>query len=180
MTEIALAIRTLVALVFLSAALGKLRNRLAFQGVVANYQLLPESIVPLFTLLLPPLEAIVAATLLFAPTPWPEASAATLLILFAAAIAINLQRGRRHIDCGCFQAAHKQTLSWVLVARNGGLALALALPATLSEHPLSAAGAAEALLTGTVLFVLLQTLNVLWSVVPTWRQPRPVTSGAEK
>jgi hypothetical protein len=181
MNEIALAIRVLVALVFLTAALGKFRHRLVFQGVVANYRLMPEIAVPAFALVLPPVEATVAVALLFAPSSsWPAVSAAVLLILFAVAMAINIRRGRRHIDCGCFQSALKQTLSWTLVARNAGLALLLAVPAVVSAGALSQLSAAEALLTGTVLFVLLQSLNILWSVVPAWRQRRAVTTGAEK
>jgi Methylamine utilisation protein MauE len=180
MSEIALAIRTLVALVFLTAALGKLRHRLAFQGVVANYRLLPDIAVTAFALMLPPVEAAVAAALLFSTSPWPAVIAAVLLILFAAAMGINIRRGRRHIDCGCFQSALKQTLSWILVARNVGLALLLAAPAAVPEGALSELGAAEALLTGAVLFILLQSMNVLWSVVPAWRRRRTVSAGAEK
>jgi Methylamine utilisation protein MauE len=180
LNEIAFAIRVLVALVFLTAALGKIRHRLAFQGVVANYRLMPQIAVPAIALLLPPVEVTVAAALLFAPSFWPEACAAILLILFAAAMAINIWRGRRHIDCGCFQSALKQTLSWTLVARNAALALLLAVPAAIAGSALPALDAAEALLMGTVLFVLLQSLNILWSVVPAWRLPRAVTTGAEK
>src|SRR5712671_7879579 len=126
MNEIALAIRVLVTLVFLSAAFGKARHRLAFQGVVVNYRLMPEVAAPAFALLLPLVEAAVAAGMWFAPRPWPEVGGAGLLILFAAAMSINIGRGRRHIDCGCFQSAFKQTLSWTLVARNVGLAVLLA------------------------------------------------------
>ena len=181
MNEIALAIRVLVALVFLTAEVGKLRHRVVFQGVVANYRLLPQIAVPAFALLLPPVEIAVAAGLLFAPSSWSAVCAAALLILFAVAMAINIQRGRRHIDCGCFQGALKQTLSWILVARNAGLTLLLAVPATVAAGALAPSGAAEALLAGTVLFVLLQSMNVLWSVVPAWRQHRAaVTTGAEK
>src|ERR1700692_3468547 len=104
MNEIALAIRVLLALVFLTAALGKVRHRLAFQGVVANYRLMPEFAVPAFALLLPLVEAAVAGGLLVASPSWPEVSAAILLMLFAAAMGINIWRGRRHIDCGCFQS----------------------------------------------------------------------------
>lgn len=180
MNEIALAIRVLVALVFLSAALGKTRHRLAFQGVVANYRLLPEFAVATFALLLPLVEAAVAAALLFAPPSWPAVSAAILLVLFAAAMAINISRGRRHIDCGCFQSALKQTLSWTLVGRNVGLALLLAVPATVAEAALPEPGAIEALLAGTVLFVLLQSMNILWSVVPAWRQRGTLATGDGK
>jgi hypothetical protein len=48
--------------------------------------------------------------------------------MFAIAIAINVARGRKAIDCGCFRTGYKQPLSWLLVARNvllasGGLVL---------------------------------------------------------
>jgi uncharacterized membrane protein YphA (DoxX/SURF4 family) len=180
MNEIALAIRVLLALVFLTAALGKVRHRLAFQGVVANYRLIPDFAVPAFALLLPLVEAAVAGGLLVASPSWPEVSAAILLMLFAAAMGINIWRGRRHIDCGCFQSALKQTLSWTLVARNTGLALLLALPAAVPEGALPESGAAEALLTGTVLFVLLQSMNILWSVVPAWRLRAAIATGDRK
>jgi Methylamine utilisation protein MauE len=180
MNEIALAIRVLVALVFLSAAFGKARHRLAFQEVVVNYRLIPEIAVPAFALLLPLLEATVAAGLLVAPPPWPEISCAALLMLVAAAMGINIVRGRRHIDCGCFQSALKQTLSWTLVARNSGLAVLLGVPAAVPDGALPESRVAEALMMGTVLFVLLQSLNILWSVVPAWRLRRAITTGADK
>lgn len=180
MSEIALAVRVLVALVFLTAAFGKLRHPVELQGVVANYRLLPEWAVPLFTLSLPPIEAIVAVALLFDTTRWPEICAALLLTLFAFAMGINLRRGRRLIDCGCFQAALRQTLSWTLVARNLGLAVLLAIPVAVPPAVSSPAGAAQALLTGTVSFLLLQSLNVLWSTVPAWPRRSAITTGAEK
>jgi uncharacterized membrane protein YphA (DoxX/SURF4 family) len=180
MNEIALAIRVLLALVFLTAALGKVRHRLAFQGVVANYRLIPDFAVPAFALLLPLVEAAVAGGLLVASPSWPEVTAAILLMLFAAAMGINIWRGRRHIDCGCFQSALKQTLSWTLVARNTGLALLLALPAAVPQGALPESAAAEALLTGAVLFVLLQSMNILWSVVPAWRLRAAIATGDRK
>jgi hypothetical protein len=179
MNEIALAVRILMALVFMTAAIGKIRHRLAFQGVAANYRLLPGIVVPAFAWLLPPAEAAVAGGLLFIRAPWPEAGAAALLLLFAAAMAINLLRGRRNIDCGCFQSALKQTLKWTLVARNLGLALLLAVPALVREGVPGTSGAVEALLLGAVLFVLLQSLNILWSVVPAWRLRGTLTPGVE-
>ena len=180
MLEVALAVRTLLALVFLTAGIGKFRNMLVFQGVVVNYRLLPEKWAAPFALGLPVVEIIVAAGLLFAPSSWVDGSAAFLLLLFAGAMAINIRRGRRHIDCGCFQSAHRQTLNGVLVARNVGLAGLLAVPALAPVGRLSPLGAAEALATGTVLFVLLQSLNVLWSVTPSWRRRAGVTTGADK
>jgi len=179
MNEFALAVRCLVALIFLTSALGKVRHRLAFEGVVANYRLLPEFAVPAFALLLAPVETAVGGALLFAPSPWPEVCGGALLMVFAGAMAINIARGRRHIDCGCFQSALKQTLSWTLVARNVGLSLLLAVPAAVPGEALEEPAVIESLLIGTILFVLLQSMNILWSVVPAWRA-RAVITGARK
>ena len=48
-----------------------------------------------------------------------------MLVVFAAAMAINLNRGRTDLECGCGTAAIGQHLQWRLVARNGGLACIL-------------------------------------------------------
>lgn len=56
-----------------------------------------------------------------------------LLGLYTVAIAFNLARGRRDIDCGCSGPALRQTLSGSLLWRNGVLMLlALCLTAPLS------------------------------------------------
>jgi len=180
MSEISFTIRALVGLVFLTAAWGKSRHRLEFQGVVANYRLLPDILVLPFALVLPPLEGVVGLVL---PTglfsPWAEAAAAALLALFAIAMAVNIGRGRTEIDCGCFQSALKQTLSWTLVARNAVLVLALGVAALPAARPLPW-GLAEGLLAGAVAFLLLQSLTILWSVRPAWRQAHAHHGGAGK
>jgi hypothetical protein len=167
-----IAIRTLIALVFLSAATAKMRNWPIFQGVVANYRLLPQILVGPVTYGLPPAEAAIGATL---PTgllaPWAEAAAALLLILFAVAMGINLMRGRRHIDCGCFQGTLKQTLRWTLVSRNALLALLLAAAATAPSGRPGGWTVVTGLLAGGALFIVLQSLNALWAIIPAVRRP---------
>ena len=168
MSEISIAIRALVGLIFLTAAWGKLRHRLEFQGVVANYRLLPDPLVVPFAVILPPVEAVVGLVL---PTgllsPWVDGVAGALLALFAVAMAVNIRRGRADIDCGCFQSTLKQTLSWTLVARNAALVLALGL-ASLPAGAVAVWGQAEGLFAGAAMFVMLQSLNILWSVRPAW------------
>jgi hypothetical protein len=166
-----IAIRTLIALVFLSAAIGKMRSWPIFQGVVANYRLLPQVLVGPVTYALPPAEAAIGAIL---PTgllaPWAEGAAALLLAAFAVAIGINLLRGRRHIDCGCFQSTLKQPLRWTLVSRNVLLALLAAAAAAPSGRP-DGWTLVNGLLAGGALFVVLQSLNALWAVIPAVRRP---------
>jgi hypothetical protein len=161
-----IAIRTLIALVFMNAAIGKMRNWPIFQGIVANYRLLPQFLVGPVTYVLPPAEAAIGAILatgLFAP--WAEAAAALLLGVFAVAMGINLLRGRRHIDCGCFQSTLKQPLSWTLVSRNALLALLLVAAGAAPSGRSDAWALVNGLLAGGALFVVLQSLNALWAII---------------
>ena len=68
----------------------------------------------------------------------------TLLLLYSAALAMNILRGRKQLDCGCGGAT--QGLGWGLVVRNLTL-VAIAAPAlepqasrTAEEWALAAAG----------------------------------------
>ena len=58
-------------------------------------------------------------------------TAAGLMALYAAAIGINLWRGRRDIDCGCAGPDQAQPLRPVLLLRNSAL-VGLALLASVS------------------------------------------------
>ena len=153
--------RVCVGLVFLLAAAQKARHWRIFFGVVANYRLLPRAAVAPVAALLPPLEMIVALLLLSAQQlPWALPGAGALLLLFAGAMAINLSRGRAHIDCGCGQSFLKQTLSWTLVARNMVLA-ALLLPSLAPIGPLTLSAALTGAGAGLGFFLLYLLLNTI-------------------
>jgi uncharacterized membrane protein YphA (DoxX/SURF4 family) len=175
----ALAIRTLVSLVFLTAAYGKLRHWAPFQGIVANYRFLPDAMVVPAARLIPPAELWVGAALLLGLAfPWAELCAAALLLLFALAMGVNLRRGRPHIDCGCFQSALKQTLSWTLVMRNVFLALLMGAALLSNDVPDDPLTRVNGYLAGAVLFIILQALGNLWSISPAWRQTPRRRAGA--
>lgn len=115
----------LLAVIFGSAGPAKLLARDEFAGVIANYRLLPGLLVAPFAVALPTLEIAAALGLLVPATRAPAALlAAGLLFLFAAAMAINLVRGRRDIDCGCAIGRLRERIGWPLVARNLLLAAA--------------------------------------------------------
>lgn len=91
-----------LGLVLAAAAIPKLRHPDEFQGVVTNYRLLPSFMVTPFARLLPWVELACAVALQMTPVRELAAwVAAGLFIMFALAIAINVGRGRTHIDCGC-------------------------------------------------------------------------------
>lgn len=132
-----LSAAALLVLVFGTAVVSKLPTLPEFEGVVGNYRLLPGWAVPAAARLLVAVEALTVVLLLVpAWRAWGAAAALALLVLFAAAMAVNLRRGRVEIDCGCFRATHRQRLSWWLVGRNAALGLcAAALWLPLSRVP---------------------------------------------
>lgn len=137
-------LRAALALLFAAAALHKLRDLHAFRVALGDYQLVPW---PLTGLVAPGLVLAESATtgLLLSPwaRPWGFSAAALLLALYTAAMAVNLLRGRRDIDCGCFGPALRLELGPGLLARNAVL-IAGALAGLLPASP-RALGAQDAL-----------------------------------
>jgi uncharacterized membrane protein YphA (DoxX/SURF4 family) len=129
---IQVSLRAGLAFLFLWAVLHKLRDLAGFRAVVRNYRIVPESWLDSLSSAVIVMEICVSLGLV---VPWwapgAAAAAALLLLAYTTAIALNLARGRRDIDCGCAGLASSQPLGIALVARNlvlVGLALASALP----------------------------------------------------
>lgn len=157
--------RVCVGLVFLLAAVQKAQSWRLLPGVIANYRLLPGWMVSPAAGLLPLMEMALAISLLSAQLrPWPEFAAIALLMLFAAAMAINVRRGRTHIDCGCGQDFLAQHLGWALVGRNCVLA-ALLLPSLVATAPVPMAAALSGVAAGLGFFLLYLLFN-LFSALP--------------
>lgn len=129
---VAAILRGGLGVVLLTASAHKLRDIPAFRAAVAEYRLLPEAVAGLAAVLLVLVEVGAALALLVPIDARPAAAlAAALLALYTSAIAINLARGRRDLDCGCAGPARRQPIGGALVARNLVLlaaALACALP----------------------------------------------------
>jgi len=127
-----LVLRGLLSAILGWAAWHKLRDVGAFRAAVEAYELAP----PLWAV--PIGAALIAAELAIAVGLWlprvgsaAAMAAAALLLLYGTAIAINLARGRRDLDCGCAGPAGELPISSALVARNlvlAALAAASALP----------------------------------------------------
>jgi hypothetical protein len=122
---IEISIRLALALLFAGAAWHKASNLHRFEAVVRGYHLLPAPWLPAASRLLPLVEAVLALGLVYGPSGLVAAcGAATLLLIYAAAIAVNIVRGQRDIDCGCFASSSRAPLSPGLVGRNLGLTAA--------------------------------------------------------
>lgn len=124
-------LRLALAALLAAAALHKLRAPRRFRAVLEGYALLPAGLLAPAAWGVPALEGGLAAALLHPALAAPAAAgAAGLLALYAAAIAVNLGRGRRALDCGCLgPAAAGAGLHGGLVARNAVLVAAAGLAA---------------------------------------------------
>ncbi len=134
-----LAARCLIVCVFLRAGFAKVTDLADFRSAVANYRLLPPALVPAVALTLPFAELMAAVLLAIGILPGIVSGLLALLLLcFAAAIGINLARGRS-FDCGCAGSAPR-TINWTHVGSNVGLAalavaVAIAPPGSLALWP---------------------------------------------
>lgn len=150
-----------VALLFAVAGIDKLRHRDLLPGVIANYRLLPDTLVAPAAALLPGVELLVASGLLLGFAPVAPLAAIALLLVFAGAMAINIGRGRRHIDCGCGHAGLRQQLGWSQVARNVVMATALLPAMAAGRADLGIADAALGAAAGVAFYLLLLMFSAL-------------------
>ena len=133
-----LTVRAVLALLFLGAASHKVGDLARFRASVAAYRVLPPVLVSPTALLLVGAELTVAGALAL---PFTRAAglagAAALLVVYAAAVGVNLARGRWDLDCGCTGPAARRPISGWLVGRNAILAaFAIAGLAPVRPRPL--------------------------------------------
>jgi methylamine utilization protein MauE len=134
------ALSIAIGLVLVAAAFDKLRDWPAFRAAVANYRLLPSTLVVPFSLILPLVEA---------------AAGIGLLVEATLGIATNVVRGRVDIDCGCGGVEGRQRLSWALVMRNAVLVVLLGVGAAVDSPPLFEATLGVTLVVSALAFVAL-------------------------
>src|SRR5579862_9483977 len=108
-----------MALLFGAAAVHKLRDLRLFDEIFAAYDVLPFITRWRLARLLPVVEMAVAAGALLAATRRVAVVLAALLLLtYAAAITLNLYRGKRDLACGCGGPDEGRTIAPWMVGRN--------------------------------------------------------------
>jgi uncharacterized membrane protein YphA (DoxX/SURF4 family) len=126
-------LRVSLALLFTFSAWHKLRDLAGFRETLRDYRLLPDLLVSSTAGIVVAIEALTSLALCTpAAASMGAAMAASMLVVYSTAIAVNLVRGRRSIDCGCLGPASDQSISPALLSRNAILvagALAAMLPA---------------------------------------------------
>jgi Methylamine utilisation protein MauE len=117
-----------VALLFASAGVHKLRDLGRFNEIFSAYGLVPEFTRVRISWLVPILELSVAAGLIIQGSrPYAAALGMLMLTAYAAAIAVNLRRGRRDLACGCGGPDERRPIAAWMVWRNLLIALSAAV-----------------------------------------------------
>jgi hypothetical protein len=169
---IAWSLRLGLALLFAAAAWHKVTDRRRFEATVSAYELLPTRAASMFSRVVPLAEGSIAVGLVYPTTVSAAAVAASsMLLLYTGAIAINLARGRREIDCGCLASRSVTPLDGALIARNAGLIAAtcgILLPVRM--RPL-------VWVDGLTLLTALTTLVLLWATAQRLLQIGPALRG---
>jgi hypothetical protein len=112
------------------SALQKLEARWEFFQILTAYRVLPESWAPAAARGLPAAELLIALGLLIPVSRRAACGAAAgLLLLYGCAIAVNLARGRRDLDCGCGLASGPRTIAGWMLMRNAIMACAVLIVA---------------------------------------------------
>jgi hypothetical protein len=119
-----------IALLLASAAAHKLRDLARFTAVFAAYHVLPEAPARRVAWIIPCIELGIALALCWEPSRCAAlVSAIAMLIAYASAMAVNLRRGRRDLDCGCGTARSRRPIADWMVWRNLLLASVLGIAA---------------------------------------------------
>lgn len=144
-------ITVFMCLLFARAAWHKIAEFAEFTGFVADYKLVPEQLVKLVSVAVVGAEVL---AVLLQLVPGGQAYGLVLgiaiLSLYAAAMSINILRGRTSIECGCGGAV--QPLSWSLVWRNTVLMTMSLTAVATAPYSLDAGGAVAALACGFTLW----------------------------
>ena len=155
------------ATIFLGSAAMKFWQPMEFRGAVENYRLVPEAMAGALAWIVPALELAGALGLMVAATRAAALLLLSLIAGFTGAIALNLVRGRRDLDCGCFGPLLRQPISGWLLARNGVIALLVIIAvAPIDRRPLAPLDYATIASATAALVFLYGAANYLLATAP--------------
>jgi len=172
--------RVLLAAVFVTAGLAKLRDRRGTNSALEGFGV-PSAAIPAAAILLPLAELATAAALVPKPSAqWGGLAALILLLAFTGGIANAMIRGRAP-DCNCFGQLHSEPVGWRTLLRNVALAVPAALVTIEGPGPSVTAwvgdrsGAELAAIAGFIAAALLGALA--WRL---WRERDALRRGLEE
>jgi len=111
-------IRIFIGLVFVISSIAKLFSLQHFIEIVMTMNMLPQFLVPYFSISLPLIEYFLGMFMVFGIYVRETAKAIMLLlIIFTIVIVFNLIKGNQ-IECGCFGTLIGEEIGWTLLTRD--------------------------------------------------------------
>ncbi|MBC2709470.1 MAG: DoxX family membrane protein [Desulfosarcina sp.] len=103
--NVTIVVRIVLGAVFLFSCTGKIADPAAFAAIVANYQILPPTLVSATAVIFPWIEAVCGLALVFGR--FEKGAALLVSLMMVVFIGIILYNGYRglNIACGCFSLA---------------------------------------------------------------------------
>jgi peroxiredoxin/uncharacterized membrane protein YphA (DoxX/SURF4 family) len=112
-----LIVKAFLGILFLASSTFKWLKLSLFQKTLREFGV-PYKIIPGLVIFFPLAETVIGAGLLFiTPSLWFGLAAVFLLLLFIAAITVNILKGRRPA-CNCFGQFSAKPISWWIILRN--------------------------------------------------------------
>lgn len=119
MTLLATISTLLLSYLFVVGGWQKFADTTYFQQLISDYRILPGGWSAWIARSLPLVELGAGLALLIPATRMLALAVVTLLLTgYTAAIALNIARGRRDLNCGCAGPGQEQTISGWLLGRN--------------------------------------------------------------
>ena len=114
-----LSLRMIIGAIFIYAGILKFQAPAAFADSIASFKILPNEVISIFVLGLPPFEIILGILLIIGRKLRPAALGILILTgIFGLALAQGILRGLE-VDCGCFGNGKPSTFkSWLSLARD--------------------------------------------------------------
>lgn len=161
MATIVLGLRLLLAVVFMTAGVGKLLDLEGSRRAMRDFRV-PEGVAGIAGTILPIVEILAAVALIFTPTArWGAALALVLLLTFITGIGFALARGEEP-DCHCFGQIHSAPAGQSALIRNSLLAACAAVVVAYGSGP-----AVDAWVGARSAAVLVAIILGIWAVAAT-------------
>lgn len=145
----------IIGFVLLLAGIPKLTDYDGVLRSVRGYKVLPRPFEPVAARALPITETVAGALLVIGiARPWAALVAALMFVSFLVGLTVNLLRGRRDLDCGCFAFGLGEVprIGWFHAVRAGVLAAVSLATAAIGSPP---AAGVQAAATGLALLLAL-------------------------
>jgi uncharacterized membrane protein YphA (DoxX/SURF4 family) len=158
----------------LIAGIPKLRDRDGLLTVVKGYRLLPDRAERTVSATLPIAETLVGVALIVGVGGrWPAVAAALLFVAFTIGLTVNLARGRRDLDCGCFAfGAHEiPRIGWFHAVRAATFAATAAALAVTGSPDVTVPERLAGVAGGALIALAVVAIASIRSVVHLGRRP---------